>query len=240
MQRRAVSRVRTSAQLDADVRRRLTRFVGYSGQMDAGSLGVLAVGLAMDATAVSAARGLTVERIELRHLLLVAGFFGGFQGLMPLLGYGLGASVGHWVQAWDHWLVFVLLGGLGLRMLREAYRQPTESSTEGEPETRARPDHDAARDAPRGPDAFALPVMVALAIATSIDALAAGITLPLLGAPMLVSSVTIGAITALLSMAGLWLGRRFGAALGRRLDIAGGLALIALGTKTLIEHLWLE
>lgn len=189
--------------------------------MDAGSLVLLAVGLAMDAAAVAAARGLLLARIELRHVLLVGLFFGGFQALMPMLGYGLGASVGHWVEAWDHWLVFALLGGLGVRMLREAFAQEQVAAAAGS-----------------GGDPFALPVLVTLAIATSIDALAAGITLPLLDAPMFSSCAAIGVITALLSVAGLFVGRRFGSALGRRLDVAGGLVLIALGTKALIEHLW--
>jgi putative Mn2+ efflux pump MntP len=147
-------------------------------------------------------------------------FFGGFQALMPMLGYVLGAGVGRWIEAWDHWLVFALLGGLGVRMLREAFAQ-----SDAEPAAKS------------GSDPFGLPVLFTLAIATSIDALAAGITLPLLEAPMLSSCATIGIITALLSVAGLYVGRRFGGALGRRLDVVGGLVLIALGTKTLIEHL---
>jgi manganese efflux pump family protein len=187
--------------------------------MAVSSLILLAVGLAMDAAAVSAARGLLLAKIELRHVLLVALFFGGFQGLMPMFGYVLGATVGKWIEAWDHWIIFLLLGGLGVRMLREAFA------------------HDDDAPADKGGDPFALPVMLALGFATSVDALAAGITLPLLGAPLLSSSAAIGVITAVLSVAGLCIGRRFGDVLGRRLDIVGGLALIGLGTKTLIEHL---
>jgi manganese efflux pump family protein len=188
--------------------------------MDLGSLILLSVGLAMDAAAVSAARGLLLSRIELRHILLVAVFFGGSQALMPMLGYALGASVGRWIEAWDHWIVFALLSILGIRMIREAFQKdgPAEAG-----DTR---------------DPFALPVLCALAFATSIDSLAAGITLPLLQAPLLSSSAVIGAITAVLCVAALYVGRRFSSALGHRLDLVGGLALIALGTKTLIEHLW--
>lgn len=190
--------------------------------MDFGSLILLSAGLAMDAAAVSAARGLLLRQIELRHIVRVALFFGGAQALMPMLGYVLGASVGRWIEAWDHWVVFVLLGGLGVRMLHEAFQNegPEATSNTGDP--------------------FALPVLSALAIATSIDALAAGITLPWLGAPLLSSCSAIGLITALLSVVALYVGRRFGAVLGRRLDFAGGLALIVLGAKTLIEHLWHE
>lgn len=194
--------------------------------MDVGTLVILAVGLAMDASAVAAARGLLLARVELRHVLLIALFFGGFQGLMPAIGYVLGATVGKWIQAWDHWIVFVLLGGLGIRMLREAFQQPSEAEMGA---------------AMRGSgDPFALPVLVTLAFATSIDALAAGITLPLLDASLMSSCATIGVITACLSVLGLFVGRRFGATLGRKLDVVGGLALIGLGTKTLIEHLWLQ
>jgi putative Mn2+ efflux pump MntP len=197
--------------------------------MDVGSLVVLAVGLAMDAAAVAAARGLLLARIQLRHVLLIALFFGGFQALMPMLGYALGASVGKWIEAWDHWLVFLLLGGLGIRMLREAFAKSPPGSD----------DTDAA--AIRGnADPFALPVLLTLALATSVDALAAGITLPLMGASLLSSSAAIGVITACLSVIGLFVGRHFGAALGRKLDVVGGLALIGLGIKTLIEHLWLK
>ena len=186
--------------------------------MDFGSLILLSVGLAMDAAAVAAARGLLLQRVALRHVLLVAAFFGGSQGLMPMVGYALGASVGRWIEAWAHWVVFSLLFGLGLRMIGEAVHGDVTS-----------PSRPAA-------DPFAIPVLCALALATSVDALAAGIALPLLQAPLLSSSAVIGAITAALSVLGLYVGRRFGAALGRRLDWLGGLALIALGVKTLIEH----
>jgi putative Mn2+ efflux pump MntP len=187
--------------------------------MSFGSILVLAVGLSMDAMAVAAARGLGVRRIRLRHVALVAGFFGGFQALMPLLGYLLGKRVGPAIEAWDHWVVFAVLGGIGAKMLWEALR------------------HDGAEPAASEADAFGLRVLLALAIATSIDALAAGFALPLLGAPLVLSITVIGITTAILSGLGLFAGHRFGAALGRRLDIAGGVVLIGLGAKTLIEHL---
>ncbi|WP_437634784.1 manganese efflux pump MntP [Sorangium sp. So ce854] len=186
--------------------------------MSFGAILLLALGLAMDATAVSAARGLAVPAIRARHVALVAGFFGGFQALMPLIGWLLGARIGPLVQAWDHWIAFGLLGAIGGKMLWEA-----RASAE---------DDDAA---PK--DLFALKVMFVLAIATSIDALAIGFTLPMLNAPFALSLVTIGITTAILSAIGLFAGRRFGAMLGKRLDAAGGVVLIGLGVKILVEHL---
>lgn len=185
------------------------------------SILLLAVGLAMDATAVAATRGLLARRIQLRHVLLVAVFFGGFQTLMPLLGMVLGEQLGPWVKAWDHWIIFVLLGALGVKMLVEARGAA----------------HEQDKPVDRTVDVFGLKVMLVLAVATSIDAFAAGITLPLLDAPPVMTLATIGVTTAGLSVLGLFLGRRFGAALGSRLDTFGGLVLIGLGTKTLIEHL---
>jgi putative Mn2+ efflux pump MntP len=179
---------------------------------------LLAVGLAMDATAVAGARGLAARRLRARDVALVALLFGGFQALMPVLGYFVGRRVGPAVERWDHWIIFALLGGLGVKMLWEA---------------RATPDD----DAPATGDVFGLRVLLVLAVATSLDALAVGVTLPMLRAPLGLSVATIGVTTAALSALGLYAGRRFGAALGRRLDAFGGLVLIALGCKILVEHL---
>ncbi|MCC6527317.1 MAG: manganese efflux pump [Polyangiaceae bacterium] len=187
--------------------------------MDFPSLLALSVGLAMDATAVSAARGLAVPQLRVRHAVKVALFFGGFQAGMPLAGWALGSGVGPYVAAWDHWIAFALLAGIGLKMLHEARQAggPPEGRSERE--------------------LFGLRVMLVLAVATSIDAFAVGITLPMLDAPLAVSLTTIGVTTAVLSALGLVAGRRFGALLGRRLDAFGGLVLVALGVKILVEHL---
>ena len=185
--------------------------------MSLASILSLAFGLAMDAAAVAAARGLLVARIEIRHALLVAVFFGGAQALMPLLGGALGAQVGDRVLEWAPWIAAALLGGLGVKMLRQA---PAED--------------DAA--ALVGSDPFALQAMAVLAFATSIDAFAVGVTLPLLGAPLGLSIATIGLVTAGLSVLGLLAGRRFGALVGARLDALGGAVLIALGAKILLTH----
>lgn len=195
------------------------RRAGVVGVVGFGEILLLAVGLAMDATAVAAARGLAVPVVRPRHMALVALFFGGAQALMPLLGWLVGARVGPLVQAWDHWIVFVLLSALGGKMVYEALAGGDDDDESGEA------------------DPFALRVMLVLAVATSIDALAVGFTLPMMDAPLLLSLVTIGVTTALLSVVGLLVGRRFGALLGPRLDLAGGLVLILLGAKVLVEHL---
>jgi putative Mn2+ efflux pump MntP len=183
-----------------------------------GAILLLSVGLAMDATAVSAARGVAVPLLRARHLVAVAAFFGGFQALMPMIGWLLGASVGPLVQAWDHWIAFALLAFIGAKMLADARR--TDDEVAG-----------------TAVDQFAWKTMVVLAVATSIDSLAAGFTLPMLDAPFALSLLTIGVTTAFLSAAGLVAGRRFGAMLGKRLEVAGGLVLIGLGLKILFEHL---
>ena len=185
--------------------------------MHFGAIFALAVGLAMDATAVAASRGLALSRVTARHALLVALYFGGSQALMPLIGWMIGASVGPLVEAWDHWIAFVLLSVIGGKMIWEARGAKDEEARDGEA-------------------AFAPKVMIVLAVATSIDALAVGVTLPMLGAPLGLSLATIGVTTAVMSVIGLFAGRRFGAVLGPRLDIAGGLILIVLGVKILIEH----
>jgi putative Mn2+ efflux pump MntP len=179
----------------------------------------LAVGLAADATAAAAARGLAAPQLGLREGLRVAALFGGFQALMPLAGWLLGRQIGPAVAAWDHWIAFALLGGLGVKAMWEAAR-------------------DGAGDVSRrDDDPFDLRVLLVLAVATSLDAFAVGVTLPMLGAPLALSLATIGATTAVLSVVGLLAGRRFDAAFGRGLEALGGLVLLLLGGKILVEHL---
>jgi len=187
--------------------------------MSLASIIALAVGLAMDAMAVAAARGLATPRLLPRHVLLVALYFGAFQALMPLLGYYAGAQVGPWISAWDHWVAFVLLVAVGGKMLWEGL-----AGGDGAGEVCER-------------RLFAPAAMLVLAVATSIDALAVGFTLPMLGAPLAASVVTIGVTTAVLSAIGIGIGRRLGPMLGKRLDVFGGLVLVGLGIKILVEHL---
>lgn len=168
----------------------------------------------MDAMAAAAARGCSLPRVRTADVVVPALLFGGAQALMPALGWGLGRRFGGWVEELDHWFAFLVLGAIGAKMLYEALGAPEQAS------------------APAG-----LRTLLLLAIATSIDAFAAGLTLPLLGAPFAASIAMIGAITALLSGLGVVLGRHFGALLGRKLDVLGGALLILLGCKILVEHL---
>ena len=184
--------------------------------MSFGSLLVLAVGLAMDATAAAAARALRAPRLTVRDVLLVSTLFGGFQAAMPVAGWWIGSGVGPAIEAWDHWVAFALLAGVGTKAILESFG----------------PD-----DEPAAGDPFGMRVLVLLAVATSIDAFAVGVTLPMIGAPLVASVATIGVTTAALSVCGLFAGRRFGALLGRRLEAMGGLVLIGLGSKILVEHL---
>jgi putative Mn2+ efflux pump MntP len=178
----------------------------------------LAVGLSMDAMAVAATKGLTANRVTTREALRVALLFGAFQAGMPAIGATVGARFAPLIEAWDHWVVFVLLGGIGAKMIVDAMKPAEEHAAPGV-------------------DVFAWRGLLLLAVATSIDALAAGLSLPLLEVSIVTALVTIGITTALLSFAGVYLGRRFGERLGKRLDLLGGVILIVLAVKTLIEHL---
>ncbi|HEX8666771.1 MAG TPA: manganese efflux pump MntP family protein [Allosphingosinicella sp.] len=179
------------------------------------ALFVLSLGLAMDAFAVSLVRGSTGEKRLVRAAELGLAF-GLAQGLMPLLGWALGLAFGNRFESFDHWIAFVLLGVLGGRMLVEA------ASSDGGP-------------APGGHTR--LLGLATAAFATSVDAAAAGLTLPLLGVMIPAACLTIGATTALLCTIGYALGSRVAGRLGKRAELLGGLVLIGLGIKILVEHL---
>ncbi len=188
---------------------------------------ILAVGLSMDAFAVAVCKGLAMRRVSLRQAAWVGLWFGGFQFLMPLLGFLLANSFAQAIASFDHWIAFFLLAVIGGNMVREAL-SAGEEEVSGDLSVRA---------------------MFLLAIATSIDALAAGISLvagvslPLLvngrfnPASIWVAIGLIGLTTFLLSTAGVKLGNRFGARYEKKAELAGGLILILLGLKILLEHL---
>jgi putative Mn2+ efflux pump MntP len=179
---------------------------------------LLAIALAMDATAVAAARA--VAGMSRRDTVVLASAFGVFQAGMAALGWLLGHSAQSLVERWDHWIAFVLLGAIGGKMLYEAFRsEPAEA--EGKPAQRA----------------LDLRTVIVLSVATSIDALAAGVTLPVLQVSPLLALLLIGVASLVLSLAGASAGAALGARLGKRLEVLGGLTLIAIGVKTLVQHL---
>jgi putative Mn2+ efflux pump MntP len=180
----------------------------------------LSFGLAMDATAVSGARGLANRQ---RELLILPVIFGVFQIGMAALGWILGAWIGPFLASWDYWIAFGLLSLIGLKMVYEAWT--------------ADPDDPDDADGDGNPDATGPGVYLGLAIATSIDAAAAGLTLPLLPVDPWIALVMIGAMTTVCSAAGFVAGRVLGHRLGRKLEIAGGAVLIGIGVEILVSGL---
>lgn len=176
---------------------------------------VLAVGLSMDAFAVSVCKGLALGEIKKKHALIVGAWFGGFQALMPLIGYFLGSRFEQYIRSFDHWVAFILLAAIGTNMLREALSKEEETA-----------------DA-----SLSFKTMLLMAVATSIDALAVGITFAFLQVRILPAVLLIGCITFLLSMLGVKAGSLFGKKYQKKAEIAGGIILILLGIKILLEHL---
>lgn len=178
---------------------------------------LLAVGLSMDAFAVSICKGLAMDRVTVGKAAIVGLWFGGFQGGMPLLGWLLGSRFAAYITAVDHWIAFVLLVILGGNMLREARSGESEAA-----------------DASLG-----FRVMLAMAVATSIDALAVGITFAFLEVSILPAVCFIGLVTFAISAAGVKVGSLFGTRFKAKAEALGGLILILLGVKILVEHLGL-
>ena len=183
--------------------------------MSLAELLILAVGLSMDAFAVSVCKGLAIGRTRLRDAAVVGAWFGIFQALMPLLGYLLGVSFADYISAFDHWVAFVLLCLIGGSMVRESRSQDEEGSGAS----------------------LAFKTMLLLALATSIDALAVGVTFAFLDVVLPTALISIGVTTFLLSALGVKLGSVFGMRYKSRAELAGGVILILLGLKILLEHL---
>lgn len=174
----------------------------------------LSAGLAMDAFAVSVCKGLAMKGVTFRQMGLVGMWFGGFQGLMPLIGYFLGAQFADRIQFVDHWIAFVLLGLIGAGMIKESFGEEEEADASLDRKT-----------------------MFLLAVATSIDALAVGVTFAFLEVNILQACLLIGSVTFVLSGAGVQIGHVFGARYKSRAERLGGAILIFLGIKILLEHL---
>lgn len=183
-------------------------------------LSLIAVGLSMDAFAVSVCKGLCMKRLKVRQAVVIALFFGGFQAFMPLAGWVLGTQFERYITPVDHWIAFVLLGSIGGKMLWDAFH---EDDLEG-----------VACQADGNLD---MRELVMLAIATSIDALAVGITFAFLCVDIVVSVGLIGVITFALSLLGVAAGHRFGVRYEKPATITGGVVLILMGLKILSEHL---
>lgn len=178
---------------------------------------ILAVGLSMDAFAVSVCKGLSVKRLKPRHCVIGGLYFGGFQAGMPLLGWLLGKQFETLIKSVDHWIAFALLCIIGANMIRESFGDPDELNASFSPRT-----------------------MLPLAVATSIDALAVGVTFAFLDVDILSSVLMIGCTTFLFSAAGVKIGHSFGTKFKSKAELLGGIVLIAIGIKILIEHLFFD
>ena len=174
---------------------------------------VIAVGLSMDAFAVSICKGLSTKDVRREHMVVTGLYFGGFQALMSLAGYLLGSRFQSMIQRVDHWIAFVLLALIGANMVRES---------QGEAE--------------HLDDSFTPGTMLPLAVATSIDALAVGVTFAFLNVRIIPAAALIGVTTFALSAIGMRLGNVFGARYQARAELAGGIVLILMGVKILLEH----
>ncbi len=179
---------------------------------------IIAVGLSMDAFAVSVCKGLSVPALRPVHSLTCGLYFGAFQALMPLLGWLLGSQFAGYIQSFDHWVVFVLLALIGGNMLREAFSPEEETACA----VNVRVDYRQ---------------LLLMAVATSIDALAVGVTFAFLQVRILPAVSLIGCVTFCLSLAGVAVGNYFGARYKQRAELSGGVLLILLGGKILLEHL---
>ncbi len=176
---------------------------------------VIGIGLAMDAFAVSVCKGLSMKKLDWKKIMIIALYFGIFQALMPIIGYFLGSTFSGLVERLDHWIAFLLLALIGGNMIKE--------STDDEIEKRN--------------DRVDFKTMILLAIATSIDALAVGVTFAFFEINILLSVTIIGVITFVLSLIGVLVGNKFGDKLQNRAELTGGIILIIIGLKILLEHL---
>ena len=176
---------------------------------------LISIGLAMDAFAVSICKGLSLKTMSWKKAIIVGLYFGFFQALMPLIGYFLGATFESVVTKVDHWIAFILLGIIGINMLKEAFGNDEENQN----------------------DKVDFKTMIMLAIATSIDALAVGITFAFLKVNMVIATIMIGIVTFAICVIGVKIGNKFGDKYERKAEVVGGLILIFMGIKILLEHL---
>ena len=177
---------------------------------------LIALALSMDAFAVSIASGIAIKRLRLGHALTIALWFGIFQAIMPLIGWLGGINLCDLLSSVDHWVVFGLLTLIGVKMIWEAFKiEPIEKTS----------------------NPLDIRILFALSLVTSIDALATGVSFALLGIPVVMPVIIIGAVTFLTSFAGVWIGDRSGRFFGKKIEILAGIILIGIGIKVLISHL---
>lgn len=181
---------------------------------------VIGVGLSMDAFAVAVCKGLGMKMVNWRHAFVIALMFGGFQGLMPLIGWALGSQLTSLIEPVDHWIAFILLVFIGGKMLWDAFRGDDGCETCGCAEEK-----------------LDMRELLMMAVATSIDALAVGVTFAFLGVNVMAAVVVIGVTTFALSFVGVVVGNRFGARFEKPATVAGGVVLVLIGLKILLEHL---
>jgi putative Mn2+ efflux pump MntP len=175
---------------------------------------ILAVGLSMDAMAVAICKGLSVPKLKFRHALITGLYFGGFQAGMPLIGYFLGRQFSSYIESVDHWIAFVLLALIGGNMIKESFGKAEEVDC-----------------------SFCPKAMLPMAVATSIDALAVGVTFAFLNVSIVPAVSFIGVVTFSLSAVGVYIGHLFGAKFKSKAELAGGIVLILMGLRILLEHL---
>ena len=176
----------------------------------------IAIGLAMDALAVSVGKGITLKGNKLRNAAELAICFGVFQFVMPVLGYYCGTSFSNLISAFDHWVAFLLLTLIGGKMLWEALKKEKEEEKD---------------------ERISFKMLMLLSLATSIDALAVGVSFAMLNTPIFVPSIVIGVVCFILSFTGYFAGRKLGHLFEKRFEFLGGVILVGIGIKILVEHL---
>lgn len=178
-------------------------------------ISLLGIGLAMDAFAVSICKGLSMKKMNWKNAIIIALYFGIFQALMPMIGYFLGTTFESFVTTFDHWIAFILLALIGGNMIKESFDNEDEKKN----------------------DKVDFKTMIVLALATSIDALAVGITFAFFDVNLLLAVAIIGIITFIISILGVKIGNKFGDKYQNKAELIGGIILVILGIKILLEHL---
>jgi len=180
------------------------------------TVSLIAIGLAMDCLAIAITSGLAIKKLRIHHAAQIAFFFGFFQALMPILGWLAGSGLRGLLATWDHWIAFILLFAIGVKMIYESQKLP---------------------DAKKDFNPFNFYVLLLLSLATSIDALAIGVSFAFLHIPLLLPIILIGLITFFISFGGVFLGHHTGHFFENKMELAGGIILIIIGFKVLVEHI---